>query len=188
MYLNPETVSGIGVSLQIVFAAIAGGMYSLLGPTVGALFTIALNEGLRIWFGTNFIGAANTIYGILLMLFIIFMPQGIVGLIEGISARSVRGRARRAADAPPPEEHAMRRVDTDRISVAPRRSIASCRNRSWLPQSSSARFLNSVLLPSVILRSATAGYCRKAAGAPSCMLTAMGRATRSSFASRFTAW
>ena len=71
-----------------------------MGPTVGALFTIVLNEALRILFGTNFIGAANTIYGILLILFIIFMPQGIVGLIEGISARSVRGRARRAADAP----------------------------------------------------------------------------------------
>jgi branched-chain amino acid transport system permease protein len=79
MYLNPETVSGIGVSLQIVFAAIAGGMYSLLGPTVGSFLTLALTEGLRVWFGTNFIGAANTIYGLLLILFIIYMPKGILG-------------------------------------------------------------------------------------------------------------
>src|SRR4029077_17800428 len=79
MYLNPETVSGIGVSLQIVFAAIAGGMYSLLGPTVGSFLALALTEGLRVWFGTNFIGAANTIYGLLLILFIIYMPKGIVG-------------------------------------------------------------------------------------------------------------
>ena len=86
-YVNPEVVSGVSVSLQIVFAAIAGGMHTLLGPTVGALFTIVLNETLRILFGTHFIGAANTIYGILLILFIIFMPQGIVGLIEGLSAR-----------------------------------------------------------------------------------------------------
>jgi branched-chain amino acid transport system permease protein len=82
MYLNPETVSGIAVSLQIVFAAIAGGMYSMLGPTVGALLTIALTEGLRVWFGTNFVGAANTIYGVFLILFVIFMPRGIVGLIS----------------------------------------------------------------------------------------------------------
>jgi branched-chain amino acid transport system permease protein len=81
-YLNPETVSGVGVSLQIVFAAIAGGMYSALGPAVGALFTLTLTEGLRILFGTHFIGAANTIYGILLVLFVIFMPRGIVGLVE----------------------------------------------------------------------------------------------------------
>jgi branched-chain amino acid transport system permease protein len=92
-YLNPETVSGIAVSLQIVFAAIAGGMYALLGPTVGAFLTIALNEGLRVWFGTNFIGAANTIYGILLILFIIFMPRGIMGVIASL-------RAPRRAPAP----------------------------------------------------------------------------------------
>lgn len=88
MYLNPETVSGIAVSLQIVFAAIVGGTYTAVGPTVGALLTISLNEGLRVAFGTNFIGAANTIYGILLILFIIFMPRGIVGTIEN----AIKGR------------------------------------------------------------------------------------------------
>ncbi|MGE3066852.1 MAG: branched-chain amino acid ABC transporter permease [Hyphomicrobiaceae bacterium] len=91
LYLNPETMSGIAVSLQIVFAAIAGGMYSLLGPTVGSVFTLALNEGLRVWFGTSFVGAANTIYGILLVLFIIFMPRGILGLFEGLRARPKSG-------------------------------------------------------------------------------------------------
>jgi branched-chain amino acid transport system permease protein len=87
MYLNPETVSGIAVSLQIVFAAIVGGTYAAIGPTVGGLLTISLNEGLRVAFGTHFIGAANTIYGILLVLFIIFMPRGIVGMIEGMVKR-----------------------------------------------------------------------------------------------------
>jgi branched-chain amino acid transport system permease protein len=97
-YVNPETVSGVAVSLQIVFAAIAGGMHVLLGPTVGALFTIALNEGLRVAFGIHFIGAANTIYGILLILFIIFMPRGIVGLVEEVVTRTRNPRA--AADLP----------------------------------------------------------------------------------------
>jgi branched-chain amino acid transport system permease protein len=86
MYINPEIVSGIGISLQIVFASIAGGMYSMLGPTIGSLLTLALTEGLRVWFGTSFIGAANTIYGILLVLFIIFMPRGIMGLMESLTA------------------------------------------------------------------------------------------------------
>ena len=92
MYLNPETVSGIAVSLQIVFAAIAGGVYSLLGPSVGSLLTLSLTEGLRVWFGTDYIGAANTIYGILLVLCIIFMPQGIVGALQGIGRRSTAAK------------------------------------------------------------------------------------------------
>jgi hypothetical protein len=97
MYLNPETVSGIAVSLQIVFAGIVGGMYAMLGPTVGALLTISLNEGLRVAFATNFVGAANTIYGILLILCIIFMPRGILGVVESISARSAQLKRKQLA-------------------------------------------------------------------------------------------
>jgi len=73
-----------------VFAAIVGGMYALLGPTVGALLTLSLNEGLRVGFGTSFIGAANTIYGVLLILCIIFMPRGIVGMVRGATTRRAR--------------------------------------------------------------------------------------------------
>ena len=35
LYVNPETVSGIGVSLQMVFGVIAGGMFVMLGPDGG---------------------------------------------------------------------------------------------------------------------------------------------------------
>ncbi|MBR0658177.1 branched-chain amino acid ABC transporter permease [Neoroseomonas oryzicola] len=82
LYLNPESLAGIGISLQIVFGALAGGMYSMLGPTVGAAFTIALEETLRVSFGTAFIGAAPLVYGVLLVLFILFLPRGIVGWFE----------------------------------------------------------------------------------------------------------
>ncbi len=61
-------------------------MHSLLGPAGGRLFTIALNEGRRILFGAHFIGAANTIYGILLILFIIFTPRDIVRLAAELVA------------------------------------------------------------------------------------------------------
>jgi len=82
LYLNPESLAGIGISLQIVFGAIAGGMFSMLGPSIGAVFTIALEEVLRVGFGTAFIGAAPFAYGLLLVLFILFLPRGIVGFFE----------------------------------------------------------------------------------------------------------
>jgi branched-chain amino acid transport system permease protein len=94
-YVNPETLAGIGVSLRIVFAVVLGGMYSLLGPTVGTALTIALSEYLRVVFGVKLIGMAETIYGLLLVLFIIFLPSGIYG-----SARDLWRRTRRAAPAP----------------------------------------------------------------------------------------
>jgi branched-chain amino acid transport system permease protein len=52
-----------------------------LGPTVGAIITIALAEGLRIGFGTTAVGYDNLVYGVLLVLFIIFLPKGILGSV-----------------------------------------------------------------------------------------------------------
>ena len=79
MFISPDTVSGIAVSLQMVFAAVVGGVYVALGPTVGAIITILLAETLRISFGTAAVGWDNLIYGVLLVLFIIFLPKGILG-------------------------------------------------------------------------------------------------------------
>ena len=105
MYLNPESLAGLGISLQIVFGAIAGGMYSPIGPTIGALITIGLEESLRVAFGTEFTGAAAFAYGVLLVLFMLFLPRGIAGLLERRpAARTGSGAAgaRRAVPAAQP--------------------------------------------------------------------------------------
>ena len=82
MFISPDTVSGIAVSLQMVFAVIVGGIYVSLGPTVGAIITIMLAEVLRIGFGTKAVGWDNLVYGVLLVLFIIFLPKGILGSVH----------------------------------------------------------------------------------------------------------
>jgi branched-chain amino acid transport system permease protein len=96
LYVNPETVSGIGVSLQMVFGAIAGGMFVRLGPTVGAVFTLLLAEVLRLALGHDIHGLDTTLYGLLLVLFIIFMPKGILGAALEAWERRGRGRPRAA--------------------------------------------------------------------------------------------
>jgi len=93
-YINPGTLAGIGVSLQIVFAVVLGGMYTLLGPTVGTALTIALAEYLRVAFGVKLLGMAETIYGLALILIIIFLPSGIYGSIhDAIRRRTVGVRS-----------------------------------------------------------------------------------------------
>jgi branched-chain amino acid transport system permease protein len=98
LYISPQTVSGIAISLQIVFAVIAGGMFVQLGPTVGAVFTLLLAEGLRVTIGHEVHGLDGFIYGLLLVLFIIYMPSGILGkLAERWRARPAPGAASGAA-------------------------------------------------------------------------------------------
>ncbi len=104
MYIGPDTIAGLGVSLNIVFAVIAGGMWTLLGPTVGAVFTQLLAESLRVGIQGSATpqetGSARRrspstpmIYGLLLILFIIYMPKGILGTIM-----EWRGKTRRRRD------------------------------------------------------------------------------------------
>jgi branched-chain amino acid transport system permease protein len=91
MYIGPDTIAGLGVSLNIVFAVIAGGMWVMLGPTVGAVFTQVLSEVLRVTiqnsaplqkiFGSAVLALDTMVYGLLLILFIIYMPKGILGTI-----------------------------------------------------------------------------------------------------------
>jgi branched-chain amino acid transport system permease protein len=95
LYVSPQTVSGIAISLQIVFAVIAGGMFVQLGPTVGAIFTLMLAEGLRVAVGHDVLGLDTTIYGLMLVLFIIYMPKGILGKV-------LEKRRRAATTAPAP--------------------------------------------------------------------------------------
>ena len=106
MYIGPETIAGLGISLNMVFAVIAGGIWTLFGPTFGALFTQLLSETLRILIQSdgfkigldafnsfmakfssikinlsNALALDQAIYGLLLILFIIYMPRGIIGTL-----------------------------------------------------------------------------------------------------------
>jgi branched-chain amino acid transport system permease protein len=91
MYIGPDTIAGLSVSLNIVFAVIAGGLWVMLGPTVGAVFTQLLSEVLRVTiqgsaglqsvFGPAALALDTLLYGLLLVLFIIYMPKGILGTI-----------------------------------------------------------------------------------------------------------
>ena len=90
--MNPETVSGIGISLQMVFGVITGGMFVMLGPTAGAVFLLLLSEGLRVLVGNEIHGVDTTLYGLMLILFIIYMPKGILGkVVERFGARAPGG-------------------------------------------------------------------------------------------------
>ncbi|WP_276808691.1 branched-chain amino acid ABC transporter permease [Castellaniella defragrans] len=102
MYIGPETIAGLNLSLGIVFGVVAGGIGVLLGPTVGAILTQTLSEGLRVaaqgstWLehmlGSGVLSLDGIIYGLLLVLFIIYMPRGILGTLLEVWTRKPAAR------------------------------------------------------------------------------------------------
>jgi branched-chain amino acid transport system permease protein len=81
-YVSPDTIAGVGVSLSVCFKAILGGMFAVLGPFVGSAIIVSLEEYIRISLGTSFLGLSQIIFGISLLLMIIFMPKGIMGSVS----------------------------------------------------------------------------------------------------------
>ena len=78
--LFPEQVFNIGRSIEIILGPIIGGIGTLIGPIVGALilqvFSETTTETLNA-FGVTAPGAKQICYGIVLLIVIVMMPNGI---------------------------------------------------------------------------------------------------------------
>jgi branched-chain amino acid transport system permease protein len=101
-FIEPQQVFGIDVSVQVVLIAIIGGIGTVSGPLIGAVVLVLLSEALRsnlIAEGLFKLGLSETsaagaflkenlahahvlIYGILVIVVILYMPEGFVGFIS----------------------------------------------------------------------------------------------------------
>ena len=75
--LQPGSVFGIPLSVEIIIRAIVGGAGTLLGPILGSFILTPLGEVSRSYFGqSGFHGAHLIVYGALLIAVVLFLPQG----------------------------------------------------------------------------------------------------------------
>ncbi|MDX5361641.1 MAG: branched-chain amino acid ABC transporter permease, partial [Alphaproteobacteria bacterium] len=100
LYIEPETVFNISISINLALMSILGGLGTLLGPVVGAIIALPLQEFLRDWFGAAAAGAHLAVYGVLLIVMVVAMPQGIVGALAQVISRR---RARSLSQPTAPE-------------------------------------------------------------------------------------
>jgi branched-chain amino acid transport system permease protein len=77
LYIVPDPVLGIELSVEIAILPMLGGAGTLLGPVVGSLVLETANEV----FKNIFKEAHLLIYGSLVVLVVLFLPEGIVGTI-----------------------------------------------------------------------------------------------------------
>ncbi len=77
LYFYPKSIFGLDMSFEIAFIALIGGRGTILGPVLGALLLRPLNEFTRIYLGGILPGMHLVIFGLILILVMIFQPRGI---------------------------------------------------------------------------------------------------------------
>jgi branched-chain amino acid transport system permease protein len=85
-YVDPDAVCNIGLSMEMVFIAMVGGLGTIGGPLAGAVFLTAVAEVVREQFQAGHL----VFYGLCMMLVIRFMPEGLWGRIHRWLARPRR--------------------------------------------------------------------------------------------------
>ncbi|WP_191060341.1 branched-chain amino acid ABC transporter ATP-binding protein/permease [Geminicoccus harenae] len=78
-FIEPEAMFSLTLSIQIAMFALIGGIGTVLGPLLGTLLVVPLTELARGWLGASAIGLHGFIYGTVLVLIVLFMPDGLVG-------------------------------------------------------------------------------------------------------------
>jgi branched-chain amino acid transport system permease protein len=100
LFIEPQSLFGIGLSLELVLFAIVGGIGTVYGPAVGALVLFTLAEATRNLVGLSQVGNLHLIvYAIILLLAVMFFPKGLAGAIERLRKRTAPAPARIPAPA-----------------------------------------------------------------------------------------
>jgi len=88
MYINPRSVLGLHISVDVLVYSIVGGLGTVFGPALGALLLVPIASGMTAWLGGSYLGAHQIVFGFILILVITFMPEGLMGLREKLNVSS----------------------------------------------------------------------------------------------------
>jgi branched-chain amino acid transport system permease protein len=92
-YVDPDAVLNLGISMEMVFIAMVGGLGTVAGPFIGAVFLTTVGEAVRERFQVGHL----IFYGLFMMLVIRYLPEGIWGRVRKLGTRSGTGEARHGA-------------------------------------------------------------------------------------------
>jgi branched-chain amino acid transport system permease protein len=85
LYINPDLVYESQISIQMIVVTIVGGIGTLEGPAVGALVIVPLSEYFR---GLSPV-ANPLVYGVFIVVFMLFLPEGIVSRVSSLLGRRI---------------------------------------------------------------------------------------------------
>jgi branched-chain amino acid transport system permease protein len=87
--LFPSTMMGVAISIEVMIAPIVGGLGTVAGPLIGALFVMPVHEASEHLAQEAGVFGLNTlIYGLLVLVVVVFLPGGLAPAL----GRLLRGR------------------------------------------------------------------------------------------------
>ncbi|BCZ91591.1 branched-chain amino acid ABC transporter permease [Thermus thermophilus] len=79
LFLSPYEAFSLARAVEALVIPIFGGLYTTLGPLLGGVVLVGLEQALRLWIQEGYL----VVYGALLVLAILFLPKGLLGLLGG---------------------------------------------------------------------------------------------------------
>jgi branched-chain amino acid transport system permease protein len=87
LYLDPTHVISPDISFQFALICAVGGLGTASGPVFGALIIVPLSELLRGFLSQSTSGLHLVIYGIIVIIVILYFPSGVSGAISRVASR-----------------------------------------------------------------------------------------------------
>jgi branched-chain amino acid transport system permease protein len=75
--INPDRAMGLAMSIEIATVGVMGGWQTVLGPTIGSILLTPTSELMRAYLGGATAGLDLMIYGLLIIIVVLFLPNGI---------------------------------------------------------------------------------------------------------------
>ena len=89
-FIDPYEAFGWVRNIQIVLGGVLGGVGTILGPVIGALIVIPLSEFMKLTVERYCMGLNLLISGLILMLIVTLMPQGVYLYLKKLLKRYLR--------------------------------------------------------------------------------------------------
>jgi branched-chain amino acid transport system permease protein len=78
-FIDPSAAFSLELSVQIAMFALIGGLGSVAGPLAGTVLVLPIAELARGWLSSFGSGTHGFVYGVVLVLVVLFIPRGLVG-------------------------------------------------------------------------------------------------------------
>jgi branched-chain amino acid transport system ATP-binding protein/branched-chain amino acid transport system permease protein len=100
LVVTPDSVFGVLTSAQALIVALFGGSSSLWGPVIGSAVLVPLSATLQAELGNVLPGIQGVVYGVAIILVILFAPEGIYWKVHDVLVRRREKPAPSASSAP----------------------------------------------------------------------------------------